>query len=168
MRSKKHRHSFSKREQNIYWFARSQAMISESFPCHLLEQRKLRLFLMKCYLLSLLVNERRIEPIVVRKANQFPCFEFRYVQSLDMMNFLEGAPSLDSFLKAYMIWETKIYLHCDQFKKHDKLQFTNSLSPATFFSRLRNNHALRKLFRLSKVNGWYCEIQESLVEIDKI
>ena len=63
--------------------------------------------LIKSYLLPILVNERQIEPTVIKKANQFVSFKFGDVQLLDIMNFLGGATSLDSFLKAYKTEETK-------------------------------------------------------------
>ena len=63
--------------------------------------------LIKSYLLPILVNERDIEPPVMKKANQFVSFKFGDIQLLDIMNFLGGATSLDSFLKAYKTKETK-------------------------------------------------------------
>ena len=57
--------------------------------------------LIKSYLLPILINERNVEPIVIKKANQFVSFKFGDVQLLDIMNFLGGATSLDSFHKAY-------------------------------------------------------------------
>ena len=63
--------------------------------------------LIKSYLLPILVNEQQIEPAVIKKANQFVSFKFGDVQLLDTMNFLGGATSLDSFLKAYKTEETK-------------------------------------------------------------
>ena len=63
--------------------------------------------LIKSYLLPILVNERDIEPTVIKKANQFVSFKFGDIQLLDIMNFLGGATSLDSFLKAYKTKETK-------------------------------------------------------------
>ena len=63
--------------------------------------------LIKSYLLPILVNERDIEPIVLKKPNQFVSFKFGDIQLLDIMNFLGGATSLDSFLKAYKTKETK-------------------------------------------------------------
>ena len=61
----------------------------------------------KSYLLPILINERNMEPIVIKKAKQFVSFKFGNVQLLDIMNFLGGATSLDSFLKAYKTAETK-------------------------------------------------------------
>ena len=55
--------------------------------------------LIKSYLLPILVKERDIEPKVIKKANQFVSFKFGDIQLLDIMNFLGGATSLDSFLK---------------------------------------------------------------------
>ena len=63
--------------------------------------------LIKSYLLPNLVNERQIEPTVIKKANQLVSFEFGDVQLLNIMNFLGGATSLDSFLEAYKTEETK-------------------------------------------------------------
>ena len=55
----------------------------------------------KSYLLLILINERNMEPSVIKKANQFVSFNFGDLQLLDIMNFLSGATSLDSFLKDY-------------------------------------------------------------------
>ena len=62
---------------------------------------KYEINLIKSYLLPILVNERDIEPTVIKKANQFVSFKFGDIQLLDIINFLGGATSLDSFLKAY-------------------------------------------------------------------
>ena len=63
--------------------------------------------LIKSYLLPYLVNERDMEPTVMKKANQFASFKFGDIQLLDMMNFLGGTTRLDSFFKAYKTKETK-------------------------------------------------------------
>ena len=63
--------------------------------------------LIKSSLLPILINERQIEPTVIKKANQFVSFKFGDVQLLDILNFLGEAASLDSFLKAYKTEETK-------------------------------------------------------------
>ena len=47
-----------------------------------------------------------MERTVIKKANQFVCFMFVDVQLLAFLNFLGGATSLDSFLKAYRTSET--------------------------------------------------------------
>ena len=77
--------------------------------------------LLKGYLMPLLVNERGLEPIVVKKANQFVSFRFRDVQLLDILNFLWEATSLDSFLKAYKTSETKGYFSYEWFDNPEKL-----------------------------------------------
>ena len=56
--------------------------------------------LIKSYLLPILINESNMEPTVIEKTNQFVSFKFGDVQLLDIMNFLAGATSLESFLKA--------------------------------------------------------------------
>ena len=68
---------------------------------------KYDLNLIKYYLLSILVNQRDIDPTVIKKANQFISFKFGDIQQLDTMNFLGGETSLDSVLKAYKTLETK-------------------------------------------------------------
>ena len=68
---------------------------------------KYDIILIKSYLLPILVNERDIERTVIKKANQFVSFKFGDIQLPDIMNFLGGATSLDSFLKAYKTKETK-------------------------------------------------------------
>ena len=85
---------------------------------------KYDLNLIKSYLLPILVNERDNESTVIKKANQFISFNFGDIQLLDIIsanqlisykigdnqdikNFLGGATSLDSFLKAYKTSETK-------------------------------------------------------------
>ena len=62
--------------------------------------------LIKSYFLPILVNERDIEPTVIKKANHFISFKSGDTQLLDIMNFLGGATGLDSYLKAYRNSET--------------------------------------------------------------
>ena len=66
--------------------------------------------LIESYLLPIPINERNMEPTVIKKANQLLSFNFGDVQLLDIMNFLVGATSLDSFHKAYKTSETKGFL----------------------------------------------------------
>ena len=83
---------------------------------------KYDLNLIKSYLLPILVNERNIEPTVLRKANQFILFKFSDIQLLDFMNFLGGLTSLHSVLKAYETSETKRFFPYDWFDHPDKMQ----------------------------------------------
>ena len=68
---------------------------------------KYDIVLIKSYLLPILINERDMEPTLNKKANQFLSVDFGDVQLLDIMNFLGGATSLDSFLRASKTSETK-------------------------------------------------------------
>ena len=70
---------------------------------------KYDLKLIKSYLLPILVNQRDIEPTVIKKANQFISFKFGDIQLLIILNFRGGATSLDSNLKAYKTSETKVF-----------------------------------------------------------
>ena len=51
--------------------------------------------LIQSYLLPIRINERNMQRTVIKKTNQFVSFKFGDVQFLDIMNFLDGATSLD-------------------------------------------------------------------------
>ena len=100
--------------------------------------------LTKSYLLPILVNERQIETTVIKTANQFVSFRFGDVQLLGILNFLGGATSLDSFLKAYKTEETKGFFPYEWFDNPEKLN-NKELSPYdSFFCKLRNINLLEK------------------------
>ena len=80
-------------------------------PVFVFNSAKHDINLIKFSLLPILINERNMEPTVIKKANQFVSFKFGDVQLLDNMNFLGGATSLDSFLKAYKTAETKGFFY---------------------------------------------------------
>ena len=68
--------------------------------------------LIKPYLNPYLINKKHIEPSVIKKANDFVSFKFEGIEVwfnevLDVMKFLDGATTLDSFLKAYKASEMK-------------------------------------------------------------
>ena len=83
---------------------------------------KYDLNLIKSYLLPFLVDERNIELSFSKKANQFISFKFGDIQLLEIIKFLGGATSLDSFLKAYKTSETKRFFPYEWFDHPDKLQ----------------------------------------------
>ena len=103
---------------------------------------KCDLNLINSYLLPILVNERNIEPTVIKKANQFISFKFGDIQLLDIMNFLGGATSLDSFLKAYKTSETKGFFPYEWFDHPDKMQNRELPPYDTFYSKLRSCNTL--------------------------
>ena len=103
---------------------------------------KYDLNLIKSYLLPILINERDIEPTVIKKANQFISFKFGDIQLLDIMNFLGGATSLDSFLKAYKTSETKRFFPYEWFDHPDKMQNTELPPYDAFYSKLRSCNPL--------------------------
>ena len=74
------------------------------------------------------VNERGLEPIVIKKANQFVSFKFGDVQLLDNLHLLIGAASFESFLKAYKTSGTKSGFRYEWFDDPEKLNNTQ-LSP---------------------------------------
>ena len=70
---------------------------------------KYHIILTKSYLLPLLVIERGIEPMVIKKAHQFVSFKFGDVQLLDIINFPGGATSLDPSLKPTRLQRRKLF-----------------------------------------------------------
>ena len=100
--------------------------------------------LIKSYLLPILINERNMEPIVIWKANEFVSFKFGDVQLLDIINFLGGATSLDSFLKAYKISETRGFFPYEWFDCPQNVNNSEILHYDAFFSKLRNVSPLEK------------------------
>ena len=103
---------------------------------------KYDLNLIKPYLVPILVNERDIETTVIKKANQFISFKFGDIQLLDIMNFLGGATSLDSILKAYKTLETKGFFPYERFDHPDKMQNTELPPYDAFYSKLRSCNPL--------------------------
>ena len=108
--------------------------------------RKNDLNLIKSYLLPSLIHERDVQPTVIKKANLFVSFKFGDVQFLDILNFLRGATSLDSFLKAYKTNETKGFFPYACFASPNKLDATFLPPYACFFSKLRDHNPLEKEF----------------------
>ena len=85
---------------------------------------KYDLNLIKSYLLPYLIHERDIQPTVIKKSNHFVSLKFGDVQFLDILNFLGGAISLDSLLKAYKTSETNGFFPYMWFDSPKKLDAT--------------------------------------------
>ena len=98
--------------------------------------------LIKSCLLPIPVNERSMEP--TKKANQFVSFKFGDIQLLDIMNYLGGVTSLNSFLKAYRTEETKGVFSYKCFDCTEKLNNKELPHYQSFFSILRNSNPLEK------------------------
>ena len=103
---------------------------------------KYDLNLTKSYWLPILVNERNVELIVIKKANQFISFKFGDIHLLDMMNSFGGATSLDSFLKAYKTSETKRFFPYEWIDHPDEMQNIESPPYDAFYSELRSSNPL--------------------------
>ena len=100
--------------------------------------------LIKSYLLPILINEKNMEPTVIKKANQFVSFKFGDVQLLDIMIFLGGATSLDLFVKAYKTPETKDFFPYEWFDCPPKKNNIEYLPYVSLFSKLRNVNPLER------------------------
>ena len=127
--------------------------------------------LIKSYLLSILVNERKIEPTVIKKANQFVSSKFGDVQLLDIMKFLCGATSLDSFLKAYKTEKTKGFFPYEWFDNPEKLNNKELPPYDSFFSKLRNINPLENDyndFENLTTSGLSSEQAECKLRLNKI
>ena len=111
-------------------------------PAFGLKSSKYDLNLIKSNLLPIFVNERDIEPTVIKNANQFNSFNFGDFQLLDLLNFLGGATSLDSFLKAYKTSETKRFSAYELFDHPDKMQNAELPPYDAFNSKLRSCNPL--------------------------
>ena len=107
--------------------------------------------LIKSYLSPILINERNMEPTVIKKANQFVPFKFGDVQLLDIMNFLGRATSLDSFLKAYKTAETKGFFPYEWFDCPQKMNNSELPPYDAFFSKLRNVNPLKETNQIIKI-----------------
>ena len=94
--------------------------------------------LIKSSLLPILINERNMEPTVIKKTNQFVSFEFGDVQLLYIMNFLDGATSVYSFPKANKTSETKGFFPYEWFDCPQKMNNTELPAYDAFFSKLRD------------------------------
>ena len=105
---------------------------------------KYNINLIKSYLLPILVNEQDFEPTVIKKANQFVSSKLGDIQLLDNMNFLGGANSLDSCLKAYKTKETKGFFPYEWFDCPEKMKNKELPPYDSFFSVLRNSNPLEK------------------------
>ena len=104
------------------------------------------LILIKSYLIPNLIRDKEQETSVIKKANDFIFFKFGDVQFLDIMKFLGGATTLDSFQKAYKARETKGFFPYEWFDNPGKLDFPELPPYEAFFSKLRNNNPLDKDF----------------------
>ena len=95
-------------------------------------------------MLPILVNERDIEPTITKKANQYVSSKFGDIQLLDIMNFLGGATSLDSFLKAYKTKKTKGFFPYEWFDCPEKMNNKELPPYDSFFSILRKSNPLER------------------------
>ena len=121
------------------------------FPVLDFNNAKCDLNLIKSYLIPQLVNEEELEPTIIKKASQFVFFKFANVQFLELMNFLGGATSLDSSLKAFRSRETKSFLPYEWFDSLDKLMDKSLPLHDDCFSRLRNYNLLEGTHSIMKV-----------------
>ena len=98
--------------------------------------------LIKEPLLKYLLFSRNVEPKSIRKSNQFVSMKFLGLQFLDILNFIGGSTSLDKFLKAYGVEESKGYFPYEWFDTVDKLEETDIPSAECFFNKLKNCNVL--------------------------
>ena len=90
-------------------------------------------------------------------------FKFGDVQLLDIMNFLGGATSLDSFLKAYKTAETKGYFPYERFDCPQKMNNSELPPYDAIFSKLRNMNPLEKNYSdYQKLLGSGLKTEEAL------
>ena len=118
----------------------------DTLPVFGFDSGKYDLNLIKSYLIPHLLNDKAVIPTVIKKANQFISFKFGEVQIRDTVNFLGGATTLDSFLKAYQSEETKSYFPYEWFDSPSKLDCSHIPPYDSFLSKLKNLNPLEKDF----------------------
>ena len=127
--------------------------------------------MIKPYLLPLFTIERDFELTFLKKANQFVSFKFGDIQLLDIMSFLGGTTSLDSFLKAYKIKETKVFYPYEWFDCPEKMNNKELPSHDSFFSIQHDNNALEKdyyKFQNNVNSGLTTEQAVAKIRMDRI
>ena len=117
----------------------------DTLPVFGLNSGKYDLNLIKSYLIPHLLNDKAITPTVIKKTNQFISFKFGDLHFLDIVNFLGGATTLDSFLKAYQSKETKGYFPYEWIDSPSKPDCSH-LPPYDSFFSLKNLNPLEKDF----------------------
>ena len=111
--------------------------------------------------MSAIFNQRLLE-----KTNHFVSFKFGDKQFLDILNFLGGATSLDSFLKDYKTNETKGFFPYEWFDSPKKLDATFLFLYEFFFSKLRDHNPSEKKFTdLTKLLNSRLAQQEALKKL---
>ena len=95
---------------------------------------KYDLHLIKSYLIPYLIRDKEQEASVIKI--DFISFKFGDVQFFNIMKFLGGATTLNSFLKAYKASERKGFLTYEWFDNPDKLNFPELPPYEAFFSKL--------------------------------
>ena len=126
------------KKNQLIAFQESPERYCNVLPVFGFNSAKYDLLLIKTYLPPSIVNERDIEPTVIKKANQFYSFKFVDIQLLDIVNFLGGATGFNSFLKAYKTSETKGFFPYEWFHHPDNMQNTELPPYDAFYSRLRS------------------------------
>ena len=108
------------------------------------------------------MDEREIEPTIIKKANQNTTLKVGNVQFLDIMNFLGGF----FFLKAYKTSKTQKVFPYEWFDSREKLTYPAVLPYNEFFCRLRNFNAVVKAYSdyQSFVNSG-CSSEEALKKL---
>ena len=93
--------------------------------------------------MPLLINERRFEPTVIKKASRFVSFKFGDVQLLVFWALPEELRALTLFRKN-KVSETNGFFPYEWFDNPEKLNNTQLSPYATLSSKLHNNYTVRK------------------------
>ena len=110
-------------------------------------------------------RDKEQETSVIKKSNDFISFKFGDVQFLDLVKFLGGAITMDSFLKVYKASDTKGFLPYVCFENPDKIDFPELPPYEAFFSKLRNNKPQDKDFEYEKLRKSGLDEQQALKKL---
>ena len=117
--------------------------------------------LIKSYLIPYLINDKEAEPMVIKKANDFISFKFGDIQFLDIMKFLGGATSLDSFLKAYKAGETKGFSLMSGLTVQTSSRVKNYLHTKPFSVNWETTNLLIKTLRITRTSSQVVDLISS-------
>ena len=139
---------------------------SNFLPVFGFNSAKYDLKIIKSYLLPILVNERDIEPPVIKKANQFISLKRGDFQLLFIRNFLGGATSINLFLKAYKTSETKRFFPYERFDYPDKMQNTELPLYDAFYCIFRGCSPLEAVYTdyVNLLKNWLT-IEQAVVKL---
>jgi len=93
------------------------------------------------------ILDRDSDPYVIKSGTRYKVIKTKHFTFLDQMNYCAAGTTLDKFIKAYDIEETKGYFPYEWFDKYDKLEVkVNNLKREDFYSNLKGTEMTQESF----------------------